>query len=126
MPKLLIQVNGRVVEALLDTFAQKSFLSSENVKKYFYYKKIQVVDVNVLAAANQTCKITGPLKMEFEIRNIKFDWTFLAMDGMGCNCTLGIDILKFTGAQVNFPEGLITFENLDENIEKVHENVKIN
>lgn len=69
------------MEALLDTGAQKSFLSSEIVKKYSCYKKVQCSDVNMLAAANQTCRITDALKMEVEIRNVKFDWTFLRLMG---------------------------------------------
>lgn len=45
------------------------------------------------------------------------------MGGMGCGCSLGI--LKFTGAQVNFPQSSVTFENLNETQEKVIEKVKI-
>lgn len=43
---------------------------------------------------------------------------------MSSYCIPGTDVLKFTGAQVNFSEGSITFENLNENNE--NKNVKIN
>lgn len=65
--------------------------------------------------------------MSVEVRSIKFDWSFFIMSGTGCSYILGIDILTFTGAQVNFPVCSITFENLNEsNNESVHENVKVN
>lgn len=104
-----------MVEALFGTGTQKSFLSSEIVTKYFYYKKVQSVDVNVLVVANKTCSIKGALKLEVELRSVKLDWTFLVMDEMGCGCILVIDILKYTVAHVSFPEVYITFENLNGN-----------
>lgn len=49
------------------------------------------------------------------------------MEGMGCHCILGIDLMTFTGMQVNFPDGSITFDNLDEKSNRaVDENVKVN
>lgn len=41
LPERLVQIGGRVVEAHVDTGAQKSFMSGTIVKKYFYFKKLQ-------------------------------------------------------------------------------------
>lgn len=113
LPKLLIQVDNRIADAVLDTGAQKSFLSSEIVQKYFYYKTPQKMDISVLEAANKAYNVIGTLKLKAEVRPVKIECIFLIMEGMGCHWILGIDFEIFTGTKVNFLYESITFVNLD-------------
>lgn len=62
------------MEAVLDTGARKLFISIEIEKKYLYYKMSQNVDINVLATANPTCKITVTLKLNVEVKTVKINW----------------------------------------------------
>lgn len=96
------------------------------MKKYFHYKTSQKFDINVLATANQLCKVTDVLELELEKRTAKTEWTFLIMDGMDCHCILGIHYIKFIGSKVNYPNESITSVNLDEKLDRpTHENVNI-
>lgn len=43
------------------------------------------------------------------------------MENMGCPCVFGIDFLKFSGTQTNFPGNSIMFENLNESVNTMQE-----
>lgn len=45
--------------------------------KIFYFIKIQRIDVNVLAPANQGYKVTVGLMLNIEVRIAMLEWTFL-------------------------------------------------
>lgn len=51
--KLLLQMDKNAVKAILDSGAQHSFISNVLLEKYFYFKKQQSIDINVLTAVRQ-------------------------------------------------------------------------
>lgn len=92
------------MQALLDTESQKMSLSVVIVCKYSYYKKLQPVEIDILAAGQQSCTILGAFRLTVEIRSSKFEWSLLIIEDLGCPYILGTDFLKFSSTKVDFIE----------------------
>lgn len=79
------------------------------MNKCFRYKKLQDVEVNDFASGNN-----GTVPFKLEVPSVIIPWTYIIMRKMVNACILGLDILKYTGAEVNIIEKSIKFGNFCE------------
>lgn len=88
------------MKALLDLGAQKFYLPVNIVQKYFCYKKMKPVEVDVLAQVFAIMQYTWSPSPKNG--NSKFEWSFFIMDALDCTCIFGTEILNFSGTKVDF------------------------
>lgn len=65
--RVLIEIEGRVLDARIDTGPEKSCVSSESFQKYFRFKRFNKVNFKMLSATNEVWRRRGALQLHVEI-----------------------------------------------------------
>ncbi|GFV81196.1 uncharacterized protein TNCV_4772251 [Trichonephila clavipes] len=85
LPYVPILLNEIFTKALWDTGAEKSFISEETYRKYFFYKPVQKSRTQVITAQGAKCQNIGVVELNIRIRE------FLKNLGcVSCVCRFGI------------------------------------
>ncbi|GFV36166.1 uncharacterized protein TNCV_4411681 [Trichonephila clavipes] len=113
-----ILLNETFTKALWDTGAEKSFISEETYRKYFFYKPVKKSRSRVITAQGAKCQNIGVVELNIRIREFEKPWLFHVLADLEYPCILGIDfvggskiILDFDRKSLAIPDSQI--DNVD-------------
>ncbi|GFT80191.1 uncharacterized protein TNCV_4506021 [Trichonephila clavipes] len=76
LPYVPILLNETFTKALWDTGAEKSFISEETYRKYFFYKQVKKSSTRVITAQGAKCQNIGVVELNIRIREFERPWLF--------------------------------------------------
>ena len=115
--KININISGRVSPALIDSGAaicciRKQFLESFPV---CIKKNVMSSDIDRCTLADKgTTRILGKIWLRFAINGVTYHYTFHIIESLTNNVILGIDFLMNYLASINFEQGTITLNNIQQ------------
>ncbi|GFW70828.1 retrovirus-related Pol polyprotein from transposon 297 [Trichonephila clavipes] len=126
LPYVPILLNETFITALLDTGAEKSFISEEVYRNYFSYRPRQKTKDRVVTAQGAPCSHLGRVELQIRIRAFQKPWEFHILDNMQYQCILGIDFMKASRLTLEFDQkSLIIPDNLIKQVPKEEKPVDI-
>ncbi|GFT68991.1 retrovirus-related Pol polyprotein from transposon 297 [Trichonephila clavipes] len=117
LPYVPILLNETFMEVLWDTGAEKSFISKETYRKYFFYKQVKKSRTQVITAHEAKCQNLGVVELNIRIREFKKPWLFHVMADLEYPCILGIDFISGSKIILDFDRRLLAIP--DSQIDKV-------
>ncbi|GFY33560.1 uncharacterized protein TNCV_4558741 [Trichonephila clavipes] len=119
VPILLIET---FTKALWDTGAEKSFISEETYRKYFFYKPVKKSRTQVITAQGAKCQNIGIMELNIRIREFEKPWLFHVLADLQYPCILRIDFIG--GSKIISDFDRKSFEIPDSQIDKVVKTVE--
>ncbi|GFY34449.1 uncharacterized protein TNCV_2821351 [Trichonephila clavipes] len=126
LPYVSILLSETFTKALWDTGAEKSFISEETYRKYFFYKPVKKSRTQVITAQGAKCQNIGVEELNIRIREFEKPWLFHVLADLEYTCILGIDfiggskiILDFDRKSLAIPNSQINKVVKTNEIEKV-------
>ncbi|GFS98896.1 uncharacterized protein TNCV_3528721 [Trichonephila clavipes] len=89
VPILLVET---FTKALWDTGAEKSFISGD-VPKIFFYKQVKKSSTQVITAQGAKCRNMRVVELNIRIRDFEKPWLFHVLGDLEYPCILGIDFI---------------------------------
>ncbi|GFV07057.1 uncharacterized protein TNCV_4687311 [Trichonephila clavipes] len=91
LPCVPILLDEPFAKALWGTGAEKSFISEETYRQYFFYKQIKKSSTQVITAQGAKCQNIGVVELNIRIREFEKPWLFHVLANLEYPCILGID-----------------------------------
>ncbi|GFW30816.1 retrovirus-related Pol polyprotein from transposon 297 [Trichonephila clavipes] len=120
VPSLL---NETFTKALWDTGAEKSFISEETYRKYFFYKQVKKSSTQVISVQGAKCQNIGVVELNIRIREFEKPWWFHVLENLEYPCILGIDFIGGSKISLDFDRKSLAIP--DSQINKVVKTVEI-
>ncbi|GFX65803.1 uncharacterized protein TNCV_2043361 [Trichonephila clavipes] len=79
LPYVPILLNDTFTKALLDTGAEKSFISEETYRKYFFHKPVKESRTQVITAHGAKCQNIGIVELNIRITEFEKPWLFYVL-----------------------------------------------
>ncbi|GFT31764.1 uncharacterized protein TNCV_1448121 [Trichonephila clavipes] len=93
LPCVPILLDETFTKALWDTGAEKSFISMETYRKYFFYKQVKKSSTQVITAQGAKCRNIGVVELNIRIREFEKPRLFHVLADLKYPCILGIDFI---------------------------------
>ncbi|GFS82520.1 uncharacterized protein TNCV_2469781 [Trichonephila clavipes] len=93
LPYVPILLDETFTKALWDTGVEKSFISEETYRKYFFYKKVKKSSTQVITAQGAKCRNMGVVELNIRIRDFEKPWLFHVLADLEYPCILGINFI---------------------------------
>ncbi|GFV22670.1 uncharacterized protein TNCV_2078601 [Trichonephila clavipes] len=123
LPHVPILLDETFTKALWDTGAEKSFISEETYRKYFFYKQVKKSSTQVITAQGAKCRNIGVVELNIRIRESEKHWLFHVLAYLEYPCILGIDFIG--GPKIIFDFDRKSLVIPDSQINKVVKTVEI-
>ncbi|GFX74808.1 uncharacterized protein TNCV_636351 [Trichonephila clavipes] len=114
LPYVPILLNNTFTKALWDTGAEKSFISEETYRKYFFYKQVKKSRVQVIRTQGAKCQNIGIVELNVRIREFEKPWLLHVLADLEYPCILAVDfrsgskiILDFDRKSLVIPDSQI-------------------
>ncbi|GFW39500.1 uncharacterized protein TNCV_3908091 [Trichonephila clavipes] len=89
-----ILLNETFTKALWETGVEKSFISQETYRKYFFYKQVKKSRAQVITAQGAKCQNIGIVELNIRIREFEKPWLVHVLADLEYPCILGVDIIS--------------------------------
>ncbi|GFU09178.1 uncharacterized protein TNCV_1122041 [Trichonephila clavipes] len=123
LPYVPILLDETFTKALWDTGAEKSFISEETYRKYFFYKQIKKSSTQVITAQGAKCRNIGVVKLNIRIWEFEKPWLFHVLSDLEYSSILGIDFIGGSKIILDFDPKSLAIP--DSQINKVVKTVEI-
>ncbi|GFX14444.1 uncharacterized protein TNCV_1616271 [Trichonephila clavipes] len=117
LPYIPILLNETFTTALLDTGAEKSFISEETYQKYFFYKSVKKSCTQVITALGAKCQNIGIVELNIRMMEFEKLWLFHVLADLEYPCILGIDFISGSKIILDFDRKSLAIS--DSQIDKV-------
>ncbi|GFU65136.1 uncharacterized protein TNCV_4056061 [Trichonephila clavipes] len=87
-----ILLNDTFTKVLWDTGMEKSFISEEKYRKYFFYKQVKQSRAQVITAQEAKCQNVGIVELNVRIREFEKFWMFHVLADLVYPCILWVDL----------------------------------
>ncbi|GFU68970.1 uncharacterized protein TNCV_3398571 [Trichonephila clavipes] len=94
LPYVPILLNETFTKALWDTEVEKSFISEETYRKYFFYKPVKKSRTQVITAQGAKCQNIGIVELNVRIREFEKPWLFHVLADLEYPSILGVDFIS--------------------------------
>ncbi|GFV34484.1 uncharacterized protein TNCV_466981 [Trichonephila clavipes] len=123
LPYVPILLNETFTKALWDTGVEKSFISEETYRKYFFCKQVKKSSTHVIMAQGAKCQNIGVVELNIRIRGFEKSWLFHVLADLEYPCILGIDFIGGSKIILDFDRKSLAIP--DSQIDKVVETVEV-
>ncbi|GFV67111.1 uncharacterized protein TNCV_819201 [Trichonephila clavipes] len=126
LPYVPILLKETFITALLNTGAEKSFISEEVYRKYFSHRPRQKTKDRVVTAQGAPCCHLGRVELQIRIREFQKTLEFNILNNMQYQCILGIEFMKESKLTLDFNQkSLIIPDNQIKQLQKMDKPVEI-
>ncbi|GFT20130.1 uncharacterized protein TNCV_1945651 [Trichonephila clavipes] len=112
LPYVPILLNETFKKALWDIGAEKSFISEETYRKYFY-KQVKKSSTQVITAQGAKCQNIEVVELNIRINEFEKPWLFHVLAYLEYPCILGIDFIG--GSKI-----ILDFDRKSLGIQEIH------
>ncbi|GFW36680.1 uncharacterized protein TNCV_1956801 [Trichonephila clavipes] len=124
LPYVPILLDETFTKVLWDTGAEKSFISEETYRKYFFfYKQVKKSSTQVITAQEAKCQNIGVVELNIRIMEFEKPWLFHVLANLEYPCVLGIDFIGGSKIILDFDRKSLAIP--DSQINKVVKTIQI-
>ncbi|GFU95727.1 uncharacterized protein TNCV_4889161 [Trichonephila clavipes] len=101
LPCVSILLNDTFTKALWESGTEKSFISEETYRKYFFYKQVKKLRTQVITAQGAKCQNIVIVELNVRIREFEKPWLLYVLADLECPCIIGVDFIS--GSKIILP-----------------------